>query len=247
MIKPAVGRRLAATAGAGFTLALLLAGPASAVPPGGPGANTPGTSAEVSPTSLSAGDKISFTLQGFPAGETVNIKIDDGEVCGKAAVHGACVVYKQKISSGTTTGSFKAPKELKPGTHTLRFLASKPIKGSGGGIEGFTLRSPEFTIVSGQKSSSSSSSSPASQSSSAPSPSATKKAGEAPKEKKEKKASAAEPVSGEAGVVTPEPVTAVVTGSGLSVAQAIGIGGGAVGLAALIGGLTAWWRRGGHG
>lgn len=246
MIKAAGRRRLAATAGAGFTLALLLAGPASAVPPGGPGANTPGTSAEVSPTSLSAGDKISFTLQGFPAGETVNIKIDDGEVCGKAAVHGACVVYKQKISSGTTAGSFKAPKELKPGTHTLRFLASKPIKGSGGGIEGFTLRSPEFTIVSGQKSSSSA----ASQSSSAPSPSATettKKASEAPKEKKEKKASAAEPVSGEAGVVTPEPVTAVVTGSGLSVAQAIGIGGGAVGLAALIGGLTAWWRRGGLG
>lgn len=252
MIKAAGRRRLAATAGAGFTLALLLAGPASAVPPGGPGANTPGTSAEVSPTSLSAGDKISFTLQGFPAGETVNIKIDDGEVCGKAAVHGACVVYKQKISSGTTAGSFKAPKELKPGTHTLRFLASKPIKGSGGGIEGFTLRSPEFTIVSGQKSSSSSSSS-ANQSSSTPSPSATeateatKKASEAPKEKKEKKASAAEPVSGEAGVVTPEPVTAVVTGSGLSIAQAIGIGGGAVGLAALIGGLTAWWRRGGLG
>lgn len=256
MIRSAGCRRLAAAAGVGFVLALAYAGPASAVPPGGPGADTPGTSAEVSPTSLSPGDKISFTLRGFPAGETVNIKIDDGEVCGESAVHGACVVYKKKISSGTTSGSFKAPKELKPGTHTLRFLASKPIKGSGGGIEGYTLRSPEFTIVSGQKASS-----PPSQASSVPSSSpsaskttstskttsasnATKKPSKAPKEKK---ASSAEPVSGDTVMVTPEPVTAVVTGSGLSVAQAIAIGGGAVGLAAFVGGLTAWWRRGGFG
>lgn len=264
MTRSTVRRKVTAGVGAGFALALLLALPASAVPPGGPGADTPGTSAEVSPTSLSPGDKISFTLRGFPAGETVNVKIDDGEVCGEAAVHGACVVYKKKISSGTTSGSFRAPKELKPGSHTLRFLASKPIKGSGGGIEGFTLRSPEFTIVSDQKSSQSNStekqsnssekstSSSTSTTSTSPTPSPTTKKSEDKKSKdeksKEKKDSTAETVStGDVAMVTPEPVTAVVTGSGLSVAQAIGIGGGAVGLAAVVGGLTAWWRRGGLG
>lgn len=252
MISAAGRRRLAATAGAGFTLALLLAGPASAVPPGGPGADTPNTSAEVSPTSLSPGDKISFKLRGFPAGETVSVKIDDGDVCGAAAVHGACVVYKKKISSGTTSGSFKAPKELKTGSHTLRFLASKPIKGSGGGIEGFTLRSPEFTIVSAQKSQAPAASPSPTTRVATPSPSETtekakKKAKKSDKSTKEKRASAVTKVSGEAGMVTPEPVTAVVTGAGLSVAQAIGVGGGAVGLAAIVGGLTAWWRRGGVG
>ena len=244
MTRSTVRRKVAAGVGGGFALALLLASPVGAVPPGGPGADTPGTSAEVSPTSLSPGDKISFTLRGFPAGETVNVKIDDGEVCGEAAVHGACVVYKKKISSGTTSGSFRAPKELKPGSHTLRFLASKPIKGSGGGIEGFTLRSPEFTIVSDQKSSQSNSTEKQSNSTETVSSSSTSK----DEKSKEKEDSTAETVStGDAAMVTPEPVTAVVTGSGLSVAQAIGIGGGAVGLAAVVGGLTAWWRRGGLG
>ncbi len=241
MIRSAVRRKVAAAVGVGFALALLLAAPASAVPPGGPGADTPGTSAEVSPSSLSPGDKISFTLRGFPTGETVNIKIDDGEVCGEAAIHGACVVYKKKIGSGSTVGSFRLPKDLEEVAHTLRFLASEEIEGSGGGINGFTLRSPEFTIVAANQESQPESSQPASQSveqkaSKAPK---TKKASEAPKTKKAN--------SDDAAIVTPAPVTTVVTGAGLSVAQAIGVGGGAVGLAALVGGLTAWWRRGGLG
>ena len=232
MIRSAVRRKVAAAVGVGFALALLLAAPASAVPPGGPGADTPGTSAEVSPSSLSPGDKISFTLRGFPTGETVNIKIDDGEVCGEAAIHGACVVYKKKIGSGSTVGSFRLPKDLEEGAHTLRFLASEEIEGSGGGINGFTLRSPEFTIVAANQESQPESSQPASQS-------VEQKASKAPKTKKAN--------SDDAAIVTPAPVTTVVTGAGLSVAQAIGVGGGAVGLAALVGGLTAWWRRGGLG
>ena len=269
------GRRLLALTGAAFALALVVAGPAAAVPPGGPSANTPGTSAAVSPTSLKAGDKISFRLRGFPAGETVSIKIDDGKECGQAAVHGACVIYKQRISSGSTYGSFRVPKDLKPGSHTLRFLASQVVKSGGGGIKGFTLRSPSFTIVSAQKSApktntnsnntTNTSSNPTtstapttsatptatSSATSSPSPSATKKqqkkAKKKAKEKAKKKAGVETIVTGEAGVVTPAPVSAVVTGAGLSVAQAIGVGGGAVGLAALVGGLTAWWRRGGLG
>lgn len=243
MIRAAVRRGVPAAVGAGFALALLLAGPAAAVPPGGPGADTPGTSAEVSPTSLSAGDKISFTVHGFPAGETINVKIDDGEVCGEDAVHGACVVHKQQISSGSTEGSFRLPKDLKEGPHTLRFLASQEIKGSGGGVNGFTLRSPEFTIASAQESQP--------EPTAAASQSVEQQASEAPKTKKSKKASEAPKTtkasSDDVGMVTPAPVTAVVTGAGLSVAQAIGIGGAAVGLAAVIGGFTAWWRRGGLG
>lgn len=274
-------RPLLTLVGAVFALALLVAGPAAAVPPGGPSANTPGTSAALSPTSLKAGDKISFRLRGFPAGETVSVKIDDGQECGQAAVHGACVVYKQRISSGSTYGSFRVPKDLKPGSHTLRFLASKVVKGGGGGTKGYTLRSPSFTIVAKQKSTSNNSntanttnttsnnttsnntssiaptttapaSSTAPSASSSPSASKKKKKAKdkAKKKAKEKKAAQAGTttmVSGEAGVVAPAPVTAVVTGAGLSVAQAIGVGGGAVGLAALVGGLTAWWRRGGLG
>lgn len=268
------GRALLTLVGAVFALALLVAGPAAAVPPGGPSANTPGTSVALSPTSLKAGDKISFRLRGFPAGETVSVKIDDGQECGQAAVHGACVVYKQRIGSGSTYGSFRVPKDLKAGSHTLRFLASKVVQGGGGGTKGYTLRSPTFTVVAKQKSSASTSNnstttnttsnnssstapttsapSAATTASSTPSPSASKKkkAKEKAKKKvKEKKAEQARvtTVSGEAGMVAPAPVTAVVTGAGLSVAQAIGVGGGAVGLAAVIGGFTAWWRRGGLG
>lgn len=261
-------------------LPFMAGGIAAAVPPGGPSANTPGTSSALNSSSYSPGSRISFKLKGFPAGETVSVKIDDGTECGAAAVHGACVIYKQRISKGATVGSFTLPKDLKPGKHSLRFLASgvvdegKPTRR----VVPFTLRSPTFTIKSTQKSApsnttnkssnnstttsntsnntSTSSTTPStstaptttSTTSASPSPSATKKAKKKAKKSdkstKEKKASAVTKVSGEAGMVTPEPVTAVVTGAGLSVAQAIGVGGGAVGLAAIVGGLTAWWRRG---
>lgn len=270
--------RRALLIGGSLALLIMLGAPAVALPPGGANPNTPGTSANLSPTSLEAGDKISFRLRGFPAGETVNIKIDDGEECGAAAVHGACVVYKQRISKGSTIGSFKVPKDLKKGTHTLRFLATENVEKDGKvvGTKGYTLRSPEFTIVAAETSSngssstttrtrkattsensaeptstSSASASPTSRASSTPSPSpsaskksSTKKAKSESSARAEKATRTATTTATGDDTITPEPVTAVVTGAGLSVAQALGLGGGAVGVAALVGGLTAWWRRG---
>lgn len=145
------GRALAVAA-AIATLGLATAQPTAAIPPGGSSPNTPGTSSSVSPTSLGAGDKLSFQVSGFPAGETLNIKIDDGESCSASAVHGACVYHQQGIpASGSVSGSFYLPQDLKAGKHSLRFLSSKPIVKDGKqvGVEGYTHRSPSFTVTSG--------------------------------------------------------------------------------------------------
>ena len=57
--------------------------PASALPPGGAATvNTPGTSSSVSPSSVEQCGSVSYEVSGFPAGETVNVKIDDGNVSG---------------------------------------------------------------------------------------------------------------------------------------------------------------------
>ncbi|MDQ7903582.1 hypothetical protein RB614_03520 [Phytohabitans sp. ZYX-F-186] len=141
---------IAAAVGLAFALAVPAA--AAAIPPGGASADTPGTSASVSPRTLAAGDRISFTVGGFPRGETVNIKIDDGEFCAEAAVHGACVVHAQKIrSDGTASGSFLVPEDLAPGGHWLRFLATEQILDAGGnqqGVKGYTRRGgADFTVV----------------------------------------------------------------------------------------------------
>lgn len=137
---------LATTAGGGLALAPI----AHAIPEDGAGANTPGTSSQVAPTSLTAGSTLSFSVGGFPAGEVVNIKIDDGLFCSESGTHGACVVHMQRIGSdGRASGSFTLPTDLAPGSHWLRFLASKVVTGGGGGTLGYTRRSPNFTIVSG--------------------------------------------------------------------------------------------------
>ncbi|SKB09401.1 hypothetical protein [Aeromicrobium choanae] len=128
-------------------------GPAAALPPGGADPDTPGTSASASPTRVAPGDRLSFTVTGFPAGETVFVKIDDGTQCDAAAVHGACVYHQQKIpSSGTVSGSFTVPGDLAPGAHWLRFLASEPILRDGQqvGVKGYTARGrSDFTVVAG--------------------------------------------------------------------------------------------------
>lgn len=127
------------------------AGPVAALPPGGADPDTPGTSASSSPKSLAAGDRISFTVTGFPAGETVYVKIDDGQTCSAVSVHGACVVHEQKISSsGKVSGSFALPTDLAAGAHWLRFLASEPIVRDGQqvGVKGYTARgSSDFRVV----------------------------------------------------------------------------------------------------
>ncbi|MGO1181799.1 MAG: hypothetical protein ACTHZ5_06060 [Micrococcaceae bacterium] len=151
---PRASRSLTATALVGLVVALLsLLGstPAAAIPPSGAGSNTPGTSSQVSPARLQAGDRIQFTVRGFPAGETVNIKIDDGLNCTQSATHGACVYHKQRIpSTGTVSGSFALPADLAPGQHWLRFLTSETITDDSGqilGEKGYTNRSNTFTVV----------------------------------------------------------------------------------------------------
>ncbi len=131
---------------------------AMALPPDGPSPNTPGTYAEVWPTTVSAGDVLNFRVSGFPAGEIIHLKYDDGNesVCGSSAVHGACVIHTQVIpTSGVTVGSVVIPSDLPAGDHWLRFLASSPAPG-GDGILGFTLHgdgggygSSNFTVVAG--------------------------------------------------------------------------------------------------
>jgi len=122
--------------------------PAGALPPDGPSPDTPGTSSSVSPRQLEAGQTINFTVSGFPAGETLNIKIDDGLNCSQVSVFGACVVHKQRIpASGTVNGSFTVPVDVGTGPHWLRFLASELING-GPESRGYTNRgNSDFTVV----------------------------------------------------------------------------------------------------
>lgn len=130
-------------------LALVLPS-AAALPPGGAEGSTEGTSSTVT-GSVEAGGTLSFSLSGFPAGETVSIKIDDGALDGSDnSVSGTGVVHQQKIgANGSVSGSFVLPSYVKPGTHWLRFLASQDIPESqGGGTKGFTNRSPQFTVTS---------------------------------------------------------------------------------------------------
>ncbi len=144
-------RRLAVLVALGAAVLLAPLGPAAAIPPGGADPDTPGTSASVSPKQVTAGARIAFTVKGYPAGETVYVKIDDGTACDAAAVHGACVYHQQKIpSSGTVSGSFTLPANLAKGAHWLRFLASAPIMKDGQqvGVNGFTTRgASDFTVV----------------------------------------------------------------------------------------------------
>ena len=140
----------ALTACAAATLALGLGvGTASALPPGGAKASTPGTSSTVS-SSVSEHGVISFSVSGFPANSVVSVKVDDGGLCPSDAAQGACVVHQQKTdSNGKVTGSFVLP-DVGPGTHTLRFLASGEKRDKDGkylGTEAYSNRSPEFTVV----------------------------------------------------------------------------------------------------
>lgn len=140
----------ALTACAAATLALGLGvGTASALPPGGAKASTPGTSSTVS-SSVSEHGVISFTVSGFPANTVVSVKVDDGDLCPSDAAQGACVVHQQKTdSNGNVSGSFVLP-DVGAGTHTLRFLATGEKRDKDGkylGTEAYTNRSPEFTVV----------------------------------------------------------------------------------------------------
>lgn len=140
----------ALTACAAATLVLGLGvGTASALPPGGAKASTPGTSSTVS-SSVSEHGVISFSVSGFPANTVVSVKVDDGDLCPSDAAQGACVVHQQKTDgNGNVSGSFVLP-DVGTGTHTLRFLATGEKRDKDGnylGTEAYTNRSPEFTVV----------------------------------------------------------------------------------------------------
>lgn len=153
--------RKALTACAAASLALGLGmGSASALPPGGAKASTPGTSSTVS-SSVSEHGVISFTLSGFPANTQVSVKVDDGNLCPSDAAQGACVVHQQMSDgNGNVSGSFVLP-DVGAGTHTLRFLATGEKHDKDGkylGTEAYSNRSPEFTVTSEGGSNSSNSS-----------------------------------------------------------------------------------------
>ena len=153
--------RKALTACAAASLALGLGmGSASALPPGGAKASTPGTSSTVS-SSVSEHGVISFTLSGFPANTQVSVKVDDGDLCPSDAAQGACVVHQQMSDgNGNVSGSFVLP-DVGAGTHTLRFLATGEKHDKDGkylGTEAYSNRSPEFTVTSEGGSNSSNSS-----------------------------------------------------------------------------------------
>ena len=118
---------------------------ASALPPGGAATvNTPGTSSSVSPDSVEQCGSVSYEVSGFPAGETVNVKIDDGNVSGgDKSVQGQGVVDEQAIGNdGRASGSVEISCDFPTGMHTLRFLAT-----GGPRNEGYTNRSPEFEVT----------------------------------------------------------------------------------------------------
>lgn len=153
--------RKALTACATASLALGLGmGTASALPPGGAKASTPGTSSTVS-SSVTEHGVISFTLSGFPANTQVSVKVDDGDLCPSDAAQGACVVHQQMSDgNGNVSGSFVLP-DVGTGTHTLRFLATGEKHDKDGkylGTEAYTNRSSEFTVTSEGGSNSSNSS-----------------------------------------------------------------------------------------
>ncbi|MEA5052901.1 MAG: hypothetical protein VB093_05585 [Propionicimonas sp.] len=144
------GRALAALLLAGG-LALGLPLAARALPPDGPGPESPGTSSRVWPKKVKAGDRLNFEVSGFPANETVYIKIDDGTACTDTS-HGACVYHTQKLNGkGRAKGSLVVP-NLAPGKHWLRMLATGDVydakTGEKLGYQGYPRRGGnDFTVV----------------------------------------------------------------------------------------------------
>lgn len=146
------GRALAAAL---LTLGLALGLPlaAQALPPDGPGPETPGTKSRVWPKKVKAGDRLYFEVSGYPANETVYIKIDDGTMCSDTS-HGACVYHTQKLNKkGYAKGSLVVP-NLAPGKHWLRMLATGDVfdskTGEKIGYKGYTRRGGNtFTVVEG--------------------------------------------------------------------------------------------------
>lgn len=151
-IRQRAGRALAAAV-LGLGLALSVSSASQALPPDGPGPETPGTKSKVWPKKVKAGERLNFEVSGFPANETVYIKIDDGNMCSDTS-HGACVYHTQKLNKkGYAKGSLVVP-DLAPGKHWLRMLATGDVydkkTGEKIGYQGYTRRGGNtFTVVAG--------------------------------------------------------------------------------------------------
>jgi hypothetical protein len=110
---------LTATAAAAATL---LAPGAGALPPGGPVSTHNGAKVKLDRRSVKAGGRIRVTGTGWASkgsrvqeGAQVTVKVDDRDIL-------AILPIKDKRFSGWV----RIPKQVKQGTHWLRFLASEP-------------------------------------------------------------------------------------------------------------------------
>jgi hypothetical protein len=121
-----------------FYFIYIVAAPSAfAIPEGGASPDTPGTYAEASPKELKPGETIKFSVTGYPAGEILNIKIDDGAGYSDQTTAGTGVIHTQAIGkNGSASGSFKLPGDISEGWHWLRFLASEQVEGKG--VLGYT-------------------------------------------------------------------------------------------------------------
>ncbi|MCZ2527164.1 HtaA domain-containing protein [Streptomyces sp. HB2AG] len=93
-------------------------------------AATGDASATTNAKSVEAGGTLGFSVKGFPAGETLTVKLDDGEILQQFTVK----------SDGTYAGSVTVPAATEAGSHWLRFLAPNPptsVKG-----DAFTVTEP---------------------------------------------------------------------------------------------------------
>ncbi|MFD6534032.1 hypothetical protein ACFWEE_28875, partial [Streptomyces sp. NPDC060184] len=96
------------------------------------GTATSATSATITAgSSVAAGGKVSFRLTGYPAGQQITVKFDDGEIIGQ---------WPGGIAAdGTFSGTVTVPATATKGAHWLRFLAPNPSTSTKAG----------FTVTSG--------------------------------------------------------------------------------------------------
>ena len=128
----------------GFMLAMLVDAGAHALP-----GDSPGTAASVSAKTAQAGQQISFTASGFPAGATVYVQLDDGATHWDSSLPGKSILHKKVPSSGKVSGSVVLPANVAPGAHWLRFNAT--AADPNGGSQQITCRGDsDFTVVAPQ-------------------------------------------------------------------------------------------------
>mgnify|MGYP000928338366 CR=1 FL=1 len=128
----------------GFMLAMLVDAGAHALPD-----DSPGTEASVTTKTVQAGQQVSFTATGFPAGATVYVQLDDGATHWDSSLPGRSILHKKVPSSGKVSGSVVLPANVAPGAHWLRFNAT--TADPNGGPQQITCRGDsDFTVVAAQ-------------------------------------------------------------------------------------------------